>query len=470
MAYGVVGLIFVVEMAVTFWDSGYIEGLNKKADKYKEAAITEADANTITPGDIYDRNDTVLVENAEPGQNSIYIDDYAYSQVLGYTGPARIIYGEEISKSQRQYRLMEYYRDQLYGTQNLDATEGNSLVLTLDHELQMKVYELLMQEVGEGNRGSAIVMDAKTAEILAMVSLPSFNANDLDSSISQMNQAPSEQEIFYPISHKGLAVPGSIFKVITAVSLLDNGLEDFTVADQSFSVEDRNVVNSYGNIGDEINYYTAIERSSNVFFARAGLELGGEKLEETAKKFMIGQDLELDLGTVSSNWGLDPEDSNDLADTSYGQGKTLFSTIYGAMEAQTIANDGIMMEPYIIKEIRTPKGRILEKGEADVLSEVTGRETADKITEAMLAATASHISVVEGEENQEIYQRYSIASKTGTGENGDQEETNNAWLISFAPAEDPEYVVVVNQCKTQKFGQDMMDTAAQIYRYLFQER
>ena len=185
---------------------------------------------------------------------------------------------------------------------------------------------------------------------------------------------------------------------------------------------------------------------------------------------MIGQDLELDFGTVSSNWGLDPEDSNDLADTSYGQGKTLFSTIYGAMEAQTIANDGIMMEPYIIKEIRTPKGRILEKGEADVLSEVTGRETADKITEAMLAATASHISVVEGEENQEIYQRYSIASKTGTGENGDQEETNNAWLISFAPAEDPEYVVVVNQCKTQKFGQDMMDTAAQIYLYLFQER
>lgn len=57
MAYGVVGLIFVVEMAVTFWDSGYIEGLNKKADKYKEAAITEADANTITPGDVYDRNE-----------------------------------------------------------------------------------------------------------------------------------------------------------------------------------------------------------------------------------------------------------------------------------------------------------------------------------------------------------------------------------------------------------------------------
>ena len=58
---------------------------------------------------------------------------------------------------------------------------------------------------------------------------------------------------------------------------------------------------------------------------------------------------------------------------------------------------------------------------------------------------------------------------TGTGENGDEEETDNAWFVSFAPADNPRYVVVVNQIKTHKWGYQMMDTAAEIYRYLFEE-
>ena len=161
----------------------------------------------------------------------------------------------------------------------------------------------------------------------------------------------------------------------------------------------------------------------------------------------------------------------------FGQGKTLFSTMMAAMVTQAIANDGVMLKPYMVSQITDSDGNLISEfvdeegetiqiGQTQMLSEVTSKETADKVTAAMVAATEDHIRIVEGESARSVYQTYNIASKTGTGENGD--DTNNAWFISFAPADDPQYVVVVNQCNTSKYGYRMMDTAAEIYRYLFE--
>lgn len=463
-------LAFLAIVAALFWNSAVIEGLNPKADAYKEQAIAEADAKTVAPGDIYDCMGRPIVVTTQAGEASVYADDFAYTQVLGYTTNKVTYYDNGVfTESQNDYRLMDYYGDLLYTTSDVDSTKGTSLVLTLDNDLQMQVANLLKSEMSLLSRGSAVVLDAKTGEILSMVSYPTFNANDLNSSFMELQNVSEEQEIYYPITHKGYEVPGSIFKIVTAVALLDNGYEDLTVIDQDSTVQGVKVVNAYSSPGDSITYYEALERSSNVYFATAGLKLGGKKLEETAKKFLIGENLELDFGTVKSNWDLTVTDKAEVAATAYGQGNTLLSTIYAAMITQTIANDGVMMEPHILLTAQDEHGTILKRGETKVLSEVTSKDTADKITEAMLAATDSHLNVVEGDENRQIFEKYEIASKTGTGETG-EDDLHNAWFISFAPADDPQYVVVVNQCDTEKYGQDLMDTAAGIYRYLFEEQ
>lgn len=423
---------------------------------------------TIAPGDIYDREGTALVKTEKAGESGVYADDFAYTQVLGYTTPNLTYYKDgEFTEYQNDYRLMDYYGDLLYQTTDVDGTKGASLTLTLDHELQMEVAALLAEEVGRNARGSAIVLDVKTGEILSMVSYPTFNANDLEGSFTELQSVSEELEMYYPITHKGYEVPGSIFKLVTAVSLIDHGLEDLTVTDEDGIHKEVMVSNAYQSPGDVITYEEAIKRSSNVFFAEAALELGGKSLEETAKKFLIGEELELDFGTVRSYWALDTADKAEIAATAYGQGRTLLSTMYAAMIAQTIANDGIMMEPHLLLLAQDEKGAVLKEGETAVLSEVTSKETADKITEAMLAATKAHLHVVEGDENRRIYEQYEIASKTGTGETGEK-DLNNAWFVSFAPASDPKYVVVVNQCDTEKYGQNLMDTAAGIYQYLFE--
>ena len=466
-AYITISAVLLIEMWMLYYNSGSTAGLNPKADQYRQAAITEADLNTIAAGDIYDRKGVKIVSNEEPGEDSIYADDYAYLQILGYTGPTKLVTGLEVSDNQRDYRFMQYYRDNLYKTTDIDGTKGQNFTLTLDHELQVKIQELLLNEMELEDSGSAVVLDARIGEILAMVSFPTFNANDLDTTIQTLDTSEKEEELRYPISYKGQRVPGSIFKIVTAVSLIDNELENFTAQDKSFTVDDARMVNAYADPGDTIGYRDALIRSSNAYFARAALALGSDKLTETAKKFKIGEYLELDFGAVNSSWDLEDTDSANLAYTGFGQGKTLFSTMTAAMMMQAIANDGTMMEPDLVRQITDADGNVLQEGTEKVLSEVTGQDTADKITEALVATVDGEVPHIEG--GSDVYETYSIAGKTGTGENGDEEETDNAWFVSFAPANDPQYVVVVNQIKTHKWGYQMMDTAAEIYRYLFEE-
>ncbi|WP_158097678.1 penicillin-binding transpeptidase domain-containing protein [Tyzzerella sp. An114] len=472
--YFVLGLIMIMEIGVLYINSGVVTGINKKADKYKIAAITEADINTIAAGDIFDRNGVTIVKSEVPKEgsvyNSAYIDDYAYSQVIGYTGKTKSVRGFDVVEEQgRDYRLMKLYNEELYETSNINGNKGSSLNITIDHNIQMKVMELLLNEMTIEDRGSAVVLDAKTGEVLSMVSLPSFNVNNINEGIKTMESFDKEKEIYYPITHKGAEVMGSIFKIITDVSIIDSGQENFTAVDSNFKIGDTDIVNDYGSVGDTINYHEATVRSSNVFFAKAVLADGGQALNETAEKFMIGKDIELDFGTINSNWDLDLSNNLDLAYTAFGQGKTLSSTIVAAMMTQAIANDGVMLKPYMIKSIVRDDGKVLQEGKTEVLSEVTSYETANKVTEAMKDAVKSYIKSVEGEENKEIYRKYNVAGKTGTGQRGDENNTNNAWFVSFAPADDPKYVVVVNQICTTKYGIKMMDTAAGIYEYLFNQ-
>lgn len=500
-------MLVLVEMGVLYWNSGVVEGLNKHADTYKKAAIAEGDIKNVDAGNIYDRNGKCLVENTRKkivvdGGNegsqtkeklvkvSNYLDDFAYTQIIGFIGEPSVQideYDVEVVHSGGNYRLMKYYEDTLYHTENVNSTKGNSLVLTLDHELQIKVQEILAKELEATNdgiayglnaQGSAIVMDAKTGAIRAMVSFPTLNANNaVESRKVQYDEQYKDLEISYPISYKGAKPSGSVFKIVSSVSIIDHGMEEFTALDNQFMIGSVPIVNDYSDKNDEINYQTAMERSSNVFFSQAALQDNGKALEETAKKFKLGENILLDFGKVNSNWDLNQQDKVEIAYTAFGQGKTLFSTMTAAMVTQAIANDGVMMEPYLIQDVVDAKGNSIGYGMAEgkkveaggnrVLSQVTSKETADKVTAAMMDSTTAHLHVVEGESAKEVYKTYKIASKTGTAENGD--DSNNAWFVSFAPADDPEYIVVVNQCNTNKYGYRMMDAAAEIYHYLFEE-
>ena len=136
-------------------------------------------------------------------------------------------------------------------------------------------------------------------------------------------------------------------------------------------------------MGDEITYYEGMERSSNVFYAQAALELGADKLRETAEKFMLFEEkdgdncLSTDFGLIRYNWDLDVQEE-ELAQTGFGQGKTELSTVYAAAITQAIANDGVMMTPYLVKKLTDADGKVVYTGKAEMLSKSTSASTANK--------------------------------------------------------------------------------------------
>ena len=127
------------------------------------------------------------------------------------------------------------------------------------------------------------------------------------------------------------------------------------------------------------------------------------------------------------------------------------------------------MKPYLVRELIDADGDVVYTGDPELLSEATSRKTADKVAKMMRSTARECCRLHKLIEVERIFYAYQVAGKTGTAENGDKLSTNNAWYISYAPADDPQYVVVVNQCRTDKQGWQMMDTVAAIYRYLFTE-
>ena len=490
----VLGMFLIGQIVWLFYNSGIISGMNGRADNLKIYAKAIRDDETITPGDIYDRNGTVLVQTDSDTEDKTltYNNSMAYAQLLGFTG--RHTFNPVASNSaevvgyRNDARLMAFLDEDywgeagaLYHTVNMDGTKGQSAVLTIDDELQSQVYQILCKYMSPTEEiGSAVVMDAATGEILADVCFPTYDFNNLAQAQEQMQQDEQETNLEpgYPVTYKNPQAPGSIFKVLTAVSMLDHDMGAYTVSNTSFTTESGWTCNAYpynaGSLAvgydDEIDMETALNISSNVYFAKAALELGADNLNETAEKFMLKndcQDFLLDFGNVKYNWDTDVSEDI-LAQTGFGQGRTELTTIQAAMIMQAIANDGVMLKPYIVKNLVDANGKIVYSGGTTKLSDATSKETADIVT-GYLRSTAVECCKLHGlEQEGRIFDQYSVVGKTGTAETGDVNATTNAWYISFAPENNPRYVVVVNQCKTDhKQGYRMIPAVAEIYDYLF---
>lgn len=484
--YIIMGLFLIFELAGLFFNSGVVAGINSRADKLKVYATAQRDDATILPGDIFDRNGNVIVENGytvNGDRYSSYIDGKAYSQIVGYTG-SRILNpladsADDVIGGRNAYRLMAFLdedvwgKNGLYSTTNIDGTKGQSATLTIDHDLQMAVYNILCNEMSDSEDiGSAVVMDAKTGEILSMVSFPAYDFNDLDGAIEKMQEDESRPyfDPGFPVSYKNSEVPGSIFKVLTSVAMIDHEMENYTIENVDFTVDGYTCAATWTQEYPELDMESALAVSSNVYFAKAACELGADAFRETAEKFMLiegNNDLSSDFGNIRYNWNLDVSE-NVLAQTGFGQGETEFSTVYAAMITQAIANDGKMMQPFMIQKLTDADGKVVYKGKSEMLSQATSKSTARQVAKNMRLAAQTACEVHEMWDVLETFDRYEVAGKTGTGENGDEDVTDNAWFISFAPANDPQYVVVVNQCRNHKFGFQMMPSVASIYEYLFE--
>jgi penicillin-binding protein A len=379
-------------------------------------------------------------ENGNPTYGRVYPQGPLYAGVVGYWSTRYGATGIEISKnSELSGTASPSTLDELINQVSGGPRPGNNVELTLDPELQRLTYDLIAES--NTGRGSAIALDPETGEVLALVSYPSFDPNSIDEEgrFRELQRDPDE-----PLVNKatqGLYAPGSVMKVITAAAALESGVSpsDTYFDPGTYETPGYTVVNYQDAAYGRVTFAQALALSVNTVFAEVALEsIGAEALVEEAREFGFGDSYEeFPLLVNASTIGTPTSElvGGALAQTSFGQDKVQSNVFEMALVTAAVANGGTMMEPRIVREVRSPDGVILDKTSPREKQQVVDRETAATLQETMVGA------VEEGSATGAQIPGIKVAGKTGTAEV--PPNTPHSWFMASAPASDPEIAVAV---------------------------
>ncbi|QSZ28116.1 cell division protein FtsI [Aceticella autotrophica] len=393
----------------------------------------------ILRGSILDRNGNILAKSEIINNEQVrqYPDGPAFANVIGYS---RRIYQQGSAGIENAYDKellgminkdpMTFLRETILGK----GQRGDNVILTLDKNLQNVAYNAL------GDRkGAVVALDPKTGEVLAMVSSPSYDPNTLGKNWNTLMNSPDA--VMLNRATQGLFPPGSVFKIITTSAALTYKPEILNQIFDSkgYIVVDGNKINDYGNIAyGTIDFKKAFYVSCNSVFIQVGLEVGRSNLENMADKYGINGAIPFDIPTAANQFPSIPVFGGkvQLAESSIGQGKILVTPLTMALMASAVANDGVIMKPYLMKYVQDPlSGDILEKTTPTKYLNPISPDVANKIKQLMVGV------VREGTGTAAQIPGITVAGKTGTAEN--PHGKSHAWFVCFAPAENPKIAVSV---------------------------
>jgi penicillin-binding protein A len=415
-----------------------------------------AAARTLSRGLILDRDGTVLADNErdEHGESYRTYASRSISQVVGYASARYGRAGLERTYDAELTGLAGDPMTDMFGKFLAEPHDPKDLRLSLSLDLQKAAVRALGDQ-----RGAVVMLDPRTGEVLALASTPTYDASAIAdpqtaTTTFEALRADARQPLL-PRATLGRYVPGSIFKIVTAVAGLgsDSITPATTYEEQPGAEEDGLLVDGFRirdghhpQTGDRaLDFSEATEASCNIWYALTGLQIGGADLVSFAERMGFGSTIPFDLPTavsqVTNGTGSQPGgflDDVELANAAYGQAETFVTPLQMALVAATVADGGTLMRPRLVTEISGRTGT-REIG-PESWRRVIDRADADAITDAMVQA-------VEGDLGRQFTSGAKVpgittAGKSGTAELGGTGEPHS-WFIGFAPAEAPTVAIAV---------------------------
>jgi peptidoglycan glycosyltransferase len=333
---------------------------------------------------------------------------------------------------------------------SLDNDNSGSIRLTMRHDMQ----QIAKFALG-GQEGSVVLLDVETGAVKAMWSYPSFDPNqvanpDYDTAFEYVTELQDDdRDPLLANAYQQRYMPGSTFKVLTLGVSLDEGIVDL---DTYFEPEREYVppqttdpIENYAGSVCGGDLTEVFYRSCNTPFARMAIELGADRFQDGIEKWGVGDEIPIDLPNAAASTIGDFTDIDEnlplLAIRGFGQNDDQMVPIHMAMVAATVANDGEMMKPYVIAEELDHNDRVINRTRPDVWKRPISRRTVETLQDLMVrVAVDGTASCCIGLDNG-----ISVAAKTGTAQlNGPGEpERSHAWIIAYAPVEQPKYAVAV---------------------------
>jgi penicillin-binding protein 2 len=378
------------------------------------------------------------------------------------------------------------------------ARPGLSLALTIDLDLQQKVTEILQQAMADGSRNAAaVVLDVHTGEVLAMVSLPAFDNNLFSGSMTDEQLQALLDDPGHPLLNHAISEmypPGSIFKQVTGVAALQEGVatpnttitsHGYITVPNQYDPSIRYVFRDWAALGT-LNFYGGVAMSSDVYFYylsggyyENGQEvfrgLGVENLARYARAFGLGSPTGIDLPGESPGLVPDPAwkektlhepwVTGDTYNMGIGQGYVATTPLQMALVTAAIANGGDVLAPRVVKDVVDAEGNVVVPFQRTVKRHLPVDPSnlsvfREGMRQAVSWGTAKNASV----------SGIQVAGKTGTAEFGeplaDNQHETHAWFSGFAPFQDPQVAVVVFLEKGNG-AINAAPTAARILDYYF---
>ena len=370
------------------------------------------------------------------GSRRVYPAGTALAQVIGYASP---VYGESGLESTLdsilapQSTLSGSSASGFFSRNAAGASQpGGTVVLTLRTDIAKVCDQALPADI----RGAAIVLDPRSGAILAAVNRPTFDPNNLAARWKLLRSSTAAPLLDRALA--GLYPPGSTFKMVTATAALDTGV--VTPADTFtdpgfFQIGNFRVQNDRHEVTGTQNFTNAFALSSNVDFAQIGLRVGLDGFYDFLGRYHVGDDPQ--IGIPAAKDEVPPKDTispSMLAQMSFGQGGLAVTPLRMALVAATIANQGVMMRPQLIKEFRFGNKPPLRVPPA-MWERVLSAHAADTLRQMMIAV------VRYGTGTAARLPNVTVAGKTGTGTHTGAPP--DAWFVCFAPADNPRLVVAV---------------------------
>jgi penicillin-binding protein A len=452
-----VAILLSVAFAILAGAAGYwgvVRGpdLARSAD---DAAVIAA-SRTVPRGRILDRDGTVLARNVADKNGELYrvYASPTLSQVVGY---ASRVYGRVGLERTYDAELTGLAGDPLtdaFAKFGADRYDPKELTVSLSLDLQRAAVSAFGK-----HRGAVVMLDPRTGEVLALASTPTYNASDLADPATAAATFEAlrddDSQPLLPRATLGRYVPGSVFKIVTAIAGLGSGAitPDTTYPEQPKAERNGLVVEGF-RIRDghhpetgskALDLLEATEVSCNIWYALTGLETGGAALVDYATRLGFGAPIPFDLPTavsqVTNGRGTDPGgfvDDVELANASYGQAETFVTPLQMALVAAAVANGGELMQPRLVTSLTGRNGTRTTSPVS--MGRVLSATDAQAINAAMVLA-------VEGSLGRRFTTGAKVpgittAGKSGTAELGGSGEPHS-WFIGFAPAENPQVAIAV---------------------------
>ena len=419
------GCVFFIFLILLIRESAIIPGLDQDKDDFKKYAILEAIQTNCHEGMILDRNgESITLPSENYGQQALIKDGYAYSYgwILGTSDP----------KMSLVDGIRATYAYELYDDSHNDY--GSTIQLTIDSELQRNAYIALDQISDDG---SIMILENNSGAIRAFATRGSvaYNGNDQAAFSSQSLVVENAQ---YMRGIYEQDAPASVFKLVTLACAIENGI-DFNADDLAYFEDDgtyeysnSNALTNYkGQVYGTINVQDALNYSVNTYFAYLADKLGKDALTTMYEKCMLNQDIIVDFRTNTSNTlrsSFDlSENEASVSHSGIGQGKTMITPLHLASIIASFANDGEMMQPYMVEKVDGSKDH---KHKPKVLSTTVSKQTCNKLNEYAHQAALSY-GFSEAECGW-------VCAKTGTA------EFENAKQHSYLVAYNQKYTILIS--------------------------